>query len=105
VIDIAIAVKKIRETLASGLPQAQATLGYTNFINLATQLIPAEFLGGKKGEFMEIQFGTKNNANMQAQLSQLVYSGSYFVGLKMSKVAQGMTHLQLEKVQLQSSEF
>lgn len=53
---------------------------------------------------MEIQFGTKNNANMQAQLSQLVYSGSYFVGLKMSKVAQGMTHLQLEKVQLQSSE-
>ena len=99
VIDIAVAVKKIRETLASGLPQAQATLGYTNFINLATQLIPAEFFGGKPGEFMELQFGTKNNASLQAQLSQLVYSGSYFVGLKMSKIAQEMTHLQLEKVQ------
>jgi outer membrane protein TolC len=99
VIDIAIAVRQIRETLAAGLPQAQASVGYTNFINLATQLIPAEFFGGKKGEFMEVQFGTKNNANMQAQLSQLVYSGSYFVGLKMSKVAQEMTHLQLEKVQ------
>ncbi len=100
VIDIEIAVKKIKESLASGLPQAQASIGYTNFINLATQLIPAEFFGGKKGEFMEVQFGTKNNANAQVQLSQLIYSGSYFVGLKMSKIAQEMTHLQMEKVQM-----
>lgn len=99
VIDIEMAVKKIRETMASGLPQAQATIGYTNFINLATQLIPAEFFGGQPGEYMEVQFGTKNNASVQAQLSQLVYSGSYFVGLKMSKIGQEMTRLQLEKVQ------
>jgi len=99
VIDIALAVKKIRETMASGLPQAEASIGYTNFINLATQLIPAEFFGGVKGEFMELQFGTKNNASLQAQLSQLVYSGSYFVGLKMSKVGQELTHLQLEQIQ------
>ena len=99
VIDIAMAVKQIQETLAAGLPQAQASIGYTNFINLATQLIPAEFFGGKKGDFMELQFGTRNNASVQGQLSQLVYSGSYFVGLKMSKVAQEMTHLQLEKIQ------
>jgi outer membrane protein TolC len=99
VIDIALAVKKIRETLASGLPQAEASIGYTNFINLATQLIPAEFFGGQPGEYMEVQFGTKNNMSVQAQLSQLVYSGSYFVGLKISKVAQEMTQLQLEQVQ------
>jgi outer membrane protein TolC len=99
VIDIAIAVRKIRETLASGLPQAEASIGYTNFINIPTQLIPAEFFGGKAGEYMEIKFGTKNNISAQAQLSQLVYSGSYFVGLKMSKIAQEMTHLQLEQVQ------
>jgi outer membrane protein len=101
VIDIALAVKKIRETLATGLPQAEASIGYTNFINLATQLIPAEFFGGVAGEFMEVQFGTTNNVNIQAQLSQLVYSGSYFVGLKMSKIAQEITQLQLEQVQLE----
>ena len=99
VIDIALAVKKIKETLSSGLPQAEASIGYTNFINIPTQLIPAEFFGGKPGEYMEVQFGTKNNVSAQAQLSQLVYSGSYFVGLKMSKIAQEMTHLQLEQVQ------
>ncbi len=100
VIDIALADKKIRETLAQGLPQAEASIGYTNFIRLATQLIPAEFFGGNPGEYMEIQFGTKNNASVQAQLSQLVYSGSYFVGLKMSKVAREMSNLQLEQVKL-----
>lgn len=99
VIDIEIAVRAIRENLAAGLPQAEASIAYTNFINLATQLIPAEFFGGKAGEFMEVQFGTKNNASAQAQLSQLVYSGSYFVGLKISKIARELTHLQLEQVQ------
>lgn len=101
VIDISIAVKKIRENLAIGLPQAEMSLGYTNFINLATQLIPAEFFGGQPGDYIELQFGTKNNANLQAQLSQLVYSGAYFVGLKMAKVAQQMSQLQLEQVQLE----
>jgi len=99
VIDIAMALKKIKETMASGMPQAEASIGYTNFINLATQLIPAEFFGGKPGEYMEVQFGTKHNASVQAQLSQLVYSGSYFVGLKMSKIGQELTHLQLEQIQ------
>jgi outer membrane protein len=99
VIDIELALKKIRETTASGLPQAQASVGYMNYINLATMLIPAEFFGGTPGEFMEVQFGTKNNINAQAQLSQLVYNGSYFVGLKMAKVGKELTNLQLEKVQ------
>jgi outer membrane protein len=99
VIDINIAVKKIKETLATAMPQAEASIGYTNFISLATQLIPAEFFGGQPGEFMEVQFGTKNNANAQAQISQLIYSGSFFVGLKVSKIAQEMTQLQLEQVQ------
>jgi len=99
VIDINIAVKKIKETLASAMPQAEASIGYTNFISLATQLIPAEFFGGQPGEFMEVQFGTKNNVNASAQISQLIYSGSFFVGLKMSKIAQEMSQLQLEQVQ------
>jgi outer membrane protein TolC len=98
IIDIELALKKIRETTATGLPQAQASVGYMNYINLATMLVPAEFFGGAPGEFMELQFGTKNNVNAQVQLSQLVYSGSYFVGLKAAKVGKELTNLQLEKV-------
>jgi len=97
VIDIAIAARQIKENLASGLPQMNASIGYNNFINLATQLIPAEFFGGEPGTYMEVHFGTKNNASVQAQVSQLLYSGAYFVGLKMAKEAKNLSELQLEQ--------
>ncbi|MDD4644457.1 MAG: TolC family protein [Bacteroidales bacterium] len=98
-IDIVIATKQYRETLAAGLPQAQASLSFSNFINIATYLLPAEFFGGPAGTFMEMKFGTDYNAGYQIQLSQLVYSGSFYVGLKMSKAGENMNKLQLEKVQ------
>ena len=99
VIDIAIAAAQIRENIAGGLPQVEASVGYTNFINLATQLIPAEFFGGEPGTFMEVQFGTKNNASAQGQISQLLFNGAYFVGLRVAKEVKLMSELQLEQVQ------
>lgn len=95
IIDIALADKKVKENLATGLPQAEASISYNNFLNLATQLIPAEFFGGEPGTYMEVQFGTKHNASVGVQLSQLVFNGSYFVGLKAAK-----EFLQLSKTQL-----
>ena len=99
IIDVAIAAAKVKETIAGGLPQASANIGYNNFINLATQLIPAEFFGGEPGTYMEVQFGTKHNASVDAQLSQLIFSGSYFVGLKAAKAFEQMSALQLEQVE------
>jgi len=99
IIDIALADKKVRENLATGLPQAEASISYNNFLNLATQLIPAEFFGGEPGTYMEVQFGTKHNASAGVQLSQLIFNGSYFVGLKAAK-----EYLQMSKTQLQQVE-
>lgn len=97
VIDIAIAERQIREALASGLPQMDASIAYNNFINLATQLIPAEFFGGEPGTYIEVQFGTKHNASVQAQLSQLLFNGAWFVGLQVAREARELTQLQLEQ--------
>ncbi len=97
VIDIAIAERQNRETLATGLPQLDASIGYNNFINLATQLIPGEFFGGEPGSYIEVQFGTKHNASVQAQISQLLFSGAWFVGLKMAGEVTELTQLQLEQ--------
>jgi len=48
---------------------------------------------------MEVQFGTKHNASAGVQLSQLIFNGSYFVGLKAAK-----EYLQMSKTQLQQVE-
>ena len=79
--DIEIARQIVKENLAIGLPQVDASAGYTNYLELPTTLIPGEFFGGEPGEFQEIQFGTQHNATWNASLNQLIFSGQYFVGI------------------------
>ncbi len=84
--DIKAAKKRVWETTTMGLPQINASFDYQNFLELPVQLIPAEFFGGNPGEFAEISFGTKQNINGSATLSQLIFDGSYIVGLQSAKV-------------------
>ena len=84
--DIEAAKKKKWETTTIGLPQINASLGYQNNIELQKSLIPAEFFGGTKGEFAEVAFGTKHNMLGSATVSQLLFNGSYLVGLQSAKV-------------------
>ena len=99
IIDVVLASKKVKENLATGFPQIDGSLSYNNFLNLATQLIPAEFFGGVPGEYMEVQFGTKHNATAQLQVNQLVFSSSYFVGLKAASEYVDLSKAQLEQVE------
>ncbi|GEM56150.1 transporter [Flavobacterium branchiophilum] len=84
--DIAAAKEKKRETTTIGLPQINAAIGYQNNIVLQKSLIPAEIFGGQPGEFAEVAFGTKQNMAASATLSQLLFNGSYLVGLESAKV-------------------
>ena len=84
--DIDAAKKKKWETTTIGLPQINASLGYQNNIELQKSLIPAEFFGGQPGEFAEVAFGTRHNMIGNATVSQLIFNGSYIVGLQSAKV-------------------
>ncbi|UNY99433.1 TolC family protein [Zhouia spongiae] len=84
--DIDAAKKQKWETTAIGLPQINATVDYQNFLKQQVSLVPAEFFGGDSGEFAEVVFGTKQNVNATATLSQLIFDGSYLVGLQSAKV-------------------
>jgi len=99
--DVEIARKRVKENLAIGLPQVIAGAGYTNYIELPTQLIPAEFFGGEPGEFQEIQFGTQHNATWNASLSQLIFSGQYIVGVMASKAYVGLIEGSLQKSEIE----
>lgn len=52
---IEIAHKQVNEVRGMGLPQVSATVGYNDFINIPTQLIPAEFFGEQAGTFIPIK--------------------------------------------------
>jgi outer membrane protein TolC len=48
-------------------------------------LLPAEIIGGPSGTFVPVTFGTQQNASAVATLNQLIFDGSYLVGLKAAK--------------------
>lgn len=74
------------ETTTMGLPQISGQVAYQNFLEQQVSLIPAQLFGGPPGQFAEIIFGTKQNLNASATLSQLLFDGSYLVGLQSAKV-------------------
>lgn len=84
--DIEAAQKKKWETTASGLPQVNAGADYQHNFVLQKSIIPAEFFGGTPGEFTEVAFGTKHTMNAYGNISQLIFDGSYLVGLQSAKV-------------------
>ena len=86
------------------MPQIKADFNYTNFLELPVSLIPAEFFGGQEGDFAEVSFGTEQNLVGSARISQMIFDGSYIVGvkatetyLKVSDNALQKTNLEVEK--------
>ena len=94
-LDLLIADKKVWETTAIGLPQANLSGSYNNNLSLATQLLPALFFGGEEGEFVEVQFGTQHNFSGGLNISQLLFDGTYIVGLQAAKVYKQLSADQL----------
>lgn len=84
--DLEIAKEKKWETTTIGLPQINGQIGYQNNIQIQKSLLPAEIFGGPAGTFAEVAFGTKQNMGASATLSQLLFNGSYLVGLQSAKV-------------------
>ena len=84
--DIQIAKQQRWETIAIGLPQVSLSAGYMNALKQATTVVPAETFGGQPGEFAELLFGTTQSANAGLRLEQLIFDGSYLVGLQASEV-------------------
>lgn len=99
--DIAKAIKKKWETTAIGFPQINSDISYLNNLKQPVTLIPAEITGGTSGTFVPVTFGTKQNASITATLDQLIFDGSYLVGLKAARVFLNYSENASEKINLE----
>lgn len=89
------------KTISIGLPQISANFDYTNFLELPVSLIPAQFFGGQEGDFAEVSFGTEQNIVASARIKQLIFDGSYIVGLKAIKTYLEISDNTLKKTNLE----
>ena len=86
-----IARAKVKETTALGLPQINGKWDLMYNLAVQQQFFPNEpgpFYNPTipEGESFPVQFGTSYSSNANATLTQLLFDGSYLIGLKAAKV-------------------
>lgn len=88
---------RVKEITAIGLPQVNGEVQLQNFIDVPTQLIPNFFTPGEGPKYIAAQFGLPWNASGGLTLSQLIFDGSYLVGLKATRALAEQSQQDLEK--------
>ncbi len=83
-LDLDNSVQKKKETIAIGLPQVNLSGSFNNFINLPVQVVDGAFIG-QPGTLVSFKAGTTYNASGTLQATQMVFNGSYLVGIQVSK--------------------
>lgn len=100
-IDVKVAREQIKEAFRSGLPQITSDVTFANNLELPTQLIP-NFFEGRPEELIEVQFGTKYSTGVNIHLDQLLFSGTYWIAVKSSKVFRQLAEENRELTELET---
>lgn len=85
--DVRSARRQNKELTAIGLPQINGDVSFTNYLELPTTVIPANAfdMNAPEDEMIGVQFGTEYNATATLAASQMIFDGTYFIGLKAAK--------------------
>ena len=106
-LEVSLAKKKVMETIGIGLPKINGEMNWQHFLEIPTTVVPANMFlpAAPEGEYSELQFGTEYNSTASITVSQLLFDGSYIVGLKASSIYKSLSQqsLHLTEQQIQDS--
>jgi outer membrane protein TolC len=94
-LDLKIGQAKIRENIATGLPQIDGSGGYTYNIQSPEFVFP-DFINGNPNQFITIPAAPLNQASLGLNASMLLFNGQYFVGIATAKQFLELTRAQHE---------
>ena len=80
-LDIDFANSQVNELKSQGLPQVNGNASFAHTYQIPTQLIPGDFVG-QPGTVIPVQFGVPFNVNAGIGIRQLLFDGTFFLGLK-----------------------
>jgi len=98
-LEVEIAKKQIVETRAMGLPQINAEVNFQRFLELPVQVIDASFFDptAPDGALVDFRAGTNYNSSAALRVNQLIFDGSYIVGLQVSRFYKSFVDDNLKK--------
>ncbi len=106
-----IADKRVRELVGIGLPQVSANANYTQYLELPVSVIdirnfaldptaPAIPEGLPDSVYFQTaNFGIRHNASVQGDISQLIFDGSWIVGLQAAKEYTSLSEINLQRTE------
>lgn len=97
--DIEAAEKKVWEYLAIGLPQVDVSGQLTNNLKIQENFIKME-VPDEEPMYMKVQFGQQYNWNLSGNVNQLLFDGSYILGVRASQVYVDLSKKQKTKTQI-----
>lgn len=92
-------IARSKEVTAIGFPQINGEAQMQNFIDVPTQLVPNFFTPGIGPEYIAAQFSLPWNASGGVTLTQLLFDGSYLVGLQAARELRVQSEEDLLKAQ------
>ena len=100
-LDVLAAEKKIWETIAIGLPQAKLEGQFQQLIDIPVSVVDATLFNplAPPGTVMEFKMGQEFSTNATLNVNQLLFDGSYVVGLQFTKFYKKISETALLKSQ------
>lgn len=121
--DLEMSKKKVKEIVTIGLPQVSGDASLQDFLNIPVQVMPNFLSPAVTGvlvangilppsamdqpanpAYIEAKFGTKYSTKLGVTASQLLFDGSYVVGVQASKIFVAMSTKSLEKSEIETRE-
>ena len=105
-IDILNAEARVREIKGIGLPQVNGNFNYTNNLIIQKVFIPAKTFDptAPEGSVIAAEFGVANSGNAGINVSQILFDGSYLLGLKAADVYKELPKKVLLQTKQQAAE-
>lgn len=107
-----IAQKQVNELKGIGLPQVSASAGFQQYGDFPVSLIDITSFPGAGPlpsdlpdsiRFATAQFGVKYNASVGAQVSQLLFDGSFFIGLKAAQAFVDLSEINVSRTEIETA--
>ncbi|HQT23165.1 MAG: transporter [Sphingobacteriales bacterium 17-39-43] len=101
-IDEEIAANTVKQTVGIGLPQVNGSVNFQDFLKVPTNLVPGEIFG-QPGKLLPVQFGVKYQSSFGLELNQLLFDGTYLVGLQASKTYKELSSKSLKRSRIETA--
>ncbi|UTW64171.1 TolC family protein [bacterium SCSIO 12741] len=101
--DVTKSEQRVKEITGIGLPQVNGKVDYNYFIEIPTSVVPANSFDptAPADQFVELEFGTKQNMTAGVSVNQIIFDGSYLVGLKASKTYRELAYASKDKTDVE----